>query len=143
MLVCFIWHHPPVGVDSADKSGSGIVTQDEIDALIPENDENRELQKTKKKGVIVGVFVEYILNEIADEEAFCSLFTTLFFILSFFILTIHLLAHHEVYSVQEAIEMDMVNHANFAYVEAATWGAVAGQVNTYFCSDSKLERNFV
>ena len=23
MLACFIWHHPPVGVDSADKSGSG------------------------------------------------------------------------------------------------------------------------
>ena len=24
MLACFIWHHPPVGVDSVDKSGSGI-----------------------------------------------------------------------------------------------------------------------
>ena len=24
MFACFIWHHPPVGVDSVDKSGSGI-----------------------------------------------------------------------------------------------------------------------
>ena len=24
MLACFIWHHPSVGVDSADKSGSGL-----------------------------------------------------------------------------------------------------------------------
>ena len=24
MLACFIWHHPNVGVDSADKSGSGL-----------------------------------------------------------------------------------------------------------------------
>ena len=113
-----------------DADGDGIVTQDEIDALIPENQEHREIANTKKKGVLVGVFVDYILGEIADEAAFVSLFATIFNIISFFILCIALLSHHEVYSVQEAIEQDMVNHANFAYVEAAGWGALANQTNT-------------
>ena len=98
--------------------------------MIPENQEHREIANTKKKGVLVGVFVDYILGEIADEAAFVSLFATIFNIISFFILCIALLSHHEVYSVQEAIEQDMVNHANFAYVEAAGWGALANQTNT-------------
>ena len=34
MPACFIWHHPPVGVDSADKSGWGHILRSSL--LVPE-----------------------------------------------------------------------------------------------------------
>jgi hypothetical protein len=113
-----------------DADGDGVVTQEEIQAMMPDSDEKRKIDETKGRGVIVGVFTEYILGEIADEEAFMSLFATLLNIVSFFVICIALLSHHEVYAVQDAIQADLVNHANFAYVDAAGWAAVANQTNT-------------
>ena len=57
------------------------------------------------------------MGEIEDERAFLSLFATLLNILSFFIICLGLLSHHEVYAVQEAIGANLANNVNFAYSE--------------------------
>jgi hypothetical protein len=64
---------------------------------------------------VVGLFFRFISQEIDDEEAFAGLFTTLFLIITFVMFVVASLQHTEVFAIQESIDNDIEENANFAF----------------------------
>ena len=113
-----------------DANGDGIVTEDEfIHGILPETEEEKNLKVRRERGVVIGVFVKYILTEISDEKAFMSLFATVVNIVAFFTLSSVLLSHNEVFAVQEAVRADFTMNANYAYLPGFAAANLTGKAH--------------
>lgn len=66
-------------------------------------------------GVSQDVYLDYIKNQLSDEEACLELGPTLLLLVSFCALALLRLKQHRIFAVEETIEFDIMENANFAW----------------------------
>lgn len=95
--------------------------------MVLESLEKKSVEKVvAEDGVSQSVFLTYIKGELDSESACLELPLTILILVSFSILAMKLLRQDQIYALEDAIEFDISQNANFAFAHAYGHDGVVG-----------------